>query len=103
MQPLLTQVPPNHLRSIIATFLPVSASRTARDGPAWPVPITIASYLVVIGIPALGLRSSTIFRVPTSVKNYLHASPAQACAARAHRRARPENAEHSTSKSAFGR
>src|SRR5204862_7356857 len=51
MQPLLTQVPPNRLRSIIATFIPVSASRTARDGPAWPVPITIASYLVAIGIP----------------------------------------------------
>src|SRR5438105_12489977 len=66
MQPLLTQVPPNRLRSIIATFIPVSASRTARDGPAWPVPITIASHLVAIGIPPLGLRSSTIFRVPTS-------------------------------------
>src|SRR5947209_19498160 len=49
MQPLLTQVPPNRLRSIIATLLPVSASRTARDGPAWPVPITIASYVVAIG------------------------------------------------------
>src|SRR5678815_2711103 len=49
MQPLLTQVPPNRLRSIIATFIPVPASRTARDGPAWPVPITIASYLVAIG------------------------------------------------------
>src|SRR5438046_6703911 len=61
MQPLLTQVPPNRLRSIIATFIPVSASRTARDGPAWPVPITIASYLVAIGIPPLRLRSSTIF------------------------------------------
>jgi hypothetical protein len=34
MQPLLTQVPPNRLRSIIATFIPVAASRTARDGPA---------------------------------------------------------------------
>src|SRR5207248_3956289 len=65
MQPLLTQVPPNRLRSIIATFIPVSASRTARDGPACPVPITIASYLVAIGIPPLGLLSSTVFRVPT--------------------------------------
>src|SRR5438477_12844905 len=55
MQPLLTQVPPNRLRSIIATFIPVSASRTARDGPACPVPITIASYLVAIGIPPLWL------------------------------------------------
>jgi hypothetical protein len=34
MQQLLTQVPPNRLRSIIATFIPVAASRTARDGPA---------------------------------------------------------------------
>src|SRR5712691_3915203 len=49
MQPLLIHVPPNRLRSIIATFIPVPASRTARDGPAWPVPITIASYLVAIG------------------------------------------------------
>src|SRR5437763_4897349 len=62
MQPLLTQVPPNRLRSIIATFIPVSASRTARDGPAWPVPITIASYLAAIGIPPLGLQSSIIFQ-----------------------------------------
>src|SRR5207237_582491 len=60
MQPLLTQVPPNRLRSIIATFIPVSASRTARDGPAWPVPITIASYLVAIGIPPLGLCKSYV-------------------------------------------
>src|SRR5438067_9462163 len=62
MQPLLTQVPPNRLRSIIATFIPVSASRAARDGPAWPVPITIASYLVAIGIPPLGLLLSTNFQ-----------------------------------------
>src|SRR5215470_10969204 len=62
MQPLLTQVPPNRLRSIIATFIPVPASRTARDGPAWPVPITIASYLVAIGIPPFRLRSSIIFQ-----------------------------------------
>src|SRR5215472_7043109 len=59
MQPLLTQVPPNLLRSIIATFIPASASRTARDGPAWPVPITIASYLIAIGIPPFGLELST--------------------------------------------
>src|SRR5439155_20365330 len=58
MQPLLTQVPPNRLRSIIATFIPVAASRTARDDPACPVPITIASYLVAIGIPPLLLSKS---------------------------------------------
>src|SRR5262245_15795925 len=48
MQPLLTQVPPNRLRSIIATFMPAPANRTASEGPAWPVPITIASYLVAM-------------------------------------------------------
>ncbi len=40
---MLTQVPPNILRSAIATFIPAPASRNAKDGPAWPVPITIAS------------------------------------------------------------
>lgn len=48
MQPVLTQVPPNRLRSMIATFIPVPASRTASDGPACPVPIMIASYVVSI-------------------------------------------------------
>src|SRR6478672_5077168 len=48
MQPVLTQVPPNRLRSIIATLNPAPASRTASGGPACPVPITIASYVVAI-------------------------------------------------------
>ncbi len=43
MQPVLTQVPPNNLRSMMATFFPAPASRTASDGPACPVPMMIAS------------------------------------------------------------
>ena len=43
MQPLLTQVPPKRLRSTIAVLRPAFASRTARAGPAWPVPMTMAS------------------------------------------------------------
>ena len=43
MQPVLTQVPPTFPRSMMATFMPAPASRAARDGPAWPVPMTIAS------------------------------------------------------------
>ena len=33
MQPVLTQVPPNNLRSMIATFMPAAARRDARKGP----------------------------------------------------------------------
>src|SRR5437016_11050225 len=89
MQPLLTQVPPNRLRSIIATFIPVSASRTARDGPAWPVPITIASYLVVMGHTSVsGYGRLEFSGFLPAVKNYLHASPAQTRAGRAHRHGR---------------
>ncbi len=43
MQPVLTQVPPTFPRSTMATFMPAPASRAAREGPAWPVPMTIAS------------------------------------------------------------
>ena len=46
---MFTQVPPKSFRSITATFIPDFASRSARDGPACPVPIMIASY-VVIGV-----------------------------------------------------
>jgi hypothetical protein len=48
MQPVLTQVPPNNLRSTIATFCPAAAKRCARNGPACPVPMMIASKRVVI-------------------------------------------------------
>src|SRR5262249_39620704 len=43
MQPLLTQVPPTSLRSMIAVLRPALPRRTASAGPAWPVPMTIAS------------------------------------------------------------
>src|SRR5438445_8802 len=43
MQPVLTHVPPNSLRSIIATLIPAATSRRARGGPACPVPMMIAS------------------------------------------------------------
>src|SRR5262249_51161650 len=45
MQPVLTQVPPKRCRSMMATRKPAPASRCASDGPAWPVPITMASKL----------------------------------------------------------
>ena len=48
MQPLLTQVPPKRLRSMIATFIPAAANRTASGGPACPVPMMIASYMIAI-------------------------------------------------------
>ena len=43
MQPLLTQVPPKRLRSMIAVLRPACARRTASEGPACPVPMTMAS------------------------------------------------------------
>ena len=43
VQPVLMQVPPKSLRSMIATFQPAATSRRARAGPACPVPMTIAS------------------------------------------------------------
>ncbi|MFO1060377.1 MAG: hypothetical protein U1E53_25825 [Dongiaceae bacterium] len=36
MQPVLTQVPPNHLRSTIAVRIPAAASCAASGGPARP-------------------------------------------------------------------
>ena len=65
MQPSLTQVPPRCSRSISAVFRPDLASRTASDGPAWPAPITIASYEVVMGAPeARAVASPRIIVVP---------------------------------------
>ena len=43
VQPVLTQVPPKRWRSMIATRCPAAARRCASDGPAWPVPMMIAS------------------------------------------------------------
>src|SRR3954471_12230500 len=48
MQPVLTQVPPNSLRSTSATFIPADVSRPASDGPACPAPITMASKISVM-------------------------------------------------------
>jgi hypothetical protein len=48
MQPVFTHVPPKSLRSTIATFCPAPANRLASEGPAWPVPMMIASYCVFI-------------------------------------------------------
>src|SRR6185369_9108544 len=43
MHPVFTHVPPNLWRSIMATSMPAAANRAAKDGPAWPVPMMIAS------------------------------------------------------------
>src|SRR5882724_5653555 len=43
MHPVFTQVPPNLWRSMMATVFPADENRAARDGPAWPVPMMIAS------------------------------------------------------------
>src|SRR6185369_515826 len=48
VHPVFTHVPPNLSRSIIATVMPAAANRSARDGPAWPVPMMIASKCRVI-------------------------------------------------------
>ncbi len=49
MQPVLTQVPPTAPRSTIATFMPAAERRAASAGPAWPVPMMMASYRVLMG------------------------------------------------------
>src|SRR5262249_55353853 len=36
-------MPPTRWRSMTATFIPAPARRNAKDGPAWPVPMMIAS------------------------------------------------------------
>src|SRR5580658_8988756 len=59
MQPVLTQVPPKRPRSMTATFMPACDSRPARGGPACPVPITIASNLVVMSNLPIGMWQPT--------------------------------------------
>jgi hypothetical protein len=51
VQPVLTQVPPNNLRSTMATFCPAAVRRCATCGPACPVPMMIASK--VVGVIAI--------------------------------------------------
>src|SRR5688572_24586521 len=43
IHPVFTQVPPNLWRSIMATVMPAAANRAAKAGPAWPVPMMMAS------------------------------------------------------------
>src|SRR5262245_22035100 len=49
MHPVFTHVPPNLCLSIIATVIPAAVRRAAKGGPAWPVPIIIASNRRPIG------------------------------------------------------
>jgi hypothetical protein len=44
VHPVLTQVPPKSLRSMIATCQPAPTNRRAKAGPACPVPMMIAWY-----------------------------------------------------------
>src|SRR5271165_5654014 len=53
MQPVLTQVPPKNLRSMIPTFIPASTRRAASAGPACPPPMTIASNSCIFRPPGL--------------------------------------------------
>ena len=50
VQPTLTQVPPTCSRSTTAVFHPAAASATASGFPPWPVPITMASKSIGLGI-----------------------------------------------------
>src|SRR5262245_48384308 len=43
MHPVFTHVPPNLWRSMMATVMPAATNRAAKDGPACPVPMMIAS------------------------------------------------------------
>src|SRR4051812_14067671 len=50
MHPVLMHVPPNLCLSIIATLIPAAEKRAAKDGPAWPVPMMMASNFCVITV-----------------------------------------------------
>src|SRR4051794_22871529 len=61
------QVPPNSLRSTIATFFPAAVRRRVRCGPAWPVPMMIASNCVAM--------AAVYWRSPgNNLKDLLHVS-----------------------------
>jgi len=56
VQPVLMQVPPNNLRSMMATLRPACVRRPASEGPAWPAPMMMASKCVGI----LGVRDDQV-------------------------------------------
>src|SRR3954452_4392199 len=102
MQPVLTQVPPNSLRSTSATFMPAAVRRPAREGPACPAPMTIASknwFMVgvstmsapprIAAVSSSGARRAALCRLPqirvrypkktiTSVSPWLPQAPSAA-------------------------
>src|ERR1700751_47295 len=58
MQPVLTQVPPNLSRSMMATVMPLAFRGPVSEGPACPAPITIASKFCVIFQPSNEVRAT---------------------------------------------
>src|SRR5271165_7029949 len=64
VHPVFTHVPPNLSRSMIATVLPAPANRAASDGPAWPVPMMIASKCFVVLVNARPLRGACLLELP---------------------------------------
>src|SRR5271169_5631007 len=68
VHPVFTHVPPNSLRSTIATFIPASLKRPARDGPACPVPTMIASYAFDINRSFLILLPRQFTRFPPAFR-----------------------------------
>src|SRR5277367_6476828 len=82
VHPVLTQVPPNSLRSTIATFIPAPLKRPARDGPACPVPTMIASYAFDINRSFLILLPRQFARFPPAFRR---------CAGSRSRRQRSQN------------
>src|SRR5438093_12023660 len=65
MQAVFTQVPPNAPRWMSATRMPALVSRCARNGPAWPVPMMIASYVALI--PASVVHDGSAPRTPPQI------------------------------------
>src|ERR1700761_6486215 len=53
VQPVLIQVPPAYLRSIIAVFFPAAVRTSARGLPPWPEPMMMASKSPVLLASAL--------------------------------------------------
>ena len=65
MQPTLTHVPPNSLRSMIAVLSPAPVRRAASAGPDCPVPMTMASNVVAITVPP----STPRFTLPAALEH----------------------------------